>query len=81
MTTEKNTLHRVGGYDILNIRERTANRIEGQIRGINGMLDRNTYSDDVLNQISAIQSAPHSVSNILLEEYDEEIEDQGYDVI
>ena len=43
------------------------NRIEGQIRGIKGMIERDTYCDDVITQISATQSALNSVANILLE--------------
>jgi CsoR family transcriptional regulator, copper-sensing transcriptional repressor len=43
------------------------NRIEGQIRGIKGMIEKDTYCDDVLNQISAIQSALNGVSKLLLD--------------
>lgn len=43
------------------------NRIEGQIRGIKGMIEKDTYCDDVLNQIAAIQSALNSVGKMLLE--------------
>ncbi|MCM3597632.1 metal-sensitive transcriptional regulator [Metabacillus idriensis] len=43
------------------------NRIEGQIRGVKGLIDKDTYCDDVLTQISAIQSALNSVSKLLLE--------------
>lgn len=43
------------------------NRIEGQIRGVKGLIEKDTYCDDVLNQISAIQSALNSVGKILLE--------------
>ena len=43
------------------------NRIEGQIRGIKGMIDKDAYCDDVLNQIAAIQSALNSVGKLLLE--------------
>ncbi|EJL24373.1 metal-sensitive transcriptional regulator [Brevibacillus sp. BC25] len=43
------------------------NRIEGQIRGIKGMVEKDTYCDDVLNQIAAVQSALNSVGRILLE--------------
>jgi CsoR family transcriptional regulator, copper-sensing transcriptional repressor len=43
------------------------NRIEGQIRGVKKMIDNDTYCDDVLNQIAAIQSALNSVGRILLE--------------
>jgi CsoR family transcriptional regulator, copper-sensing transcriptional repressor len=43
------------------------NRIEGQIRGVKGLIEKDTYCDDVITQISAIQSALNSVSKILLE--------------
>jgi DNA-binding FrmR family transcriptional regulator len=43
------------------------NRIEGQIRGVKGMIERDTYCDDVLNQLAAIQSALNSVGKLLLE--------------
>jgi len=43
------------------------NRIEGQIRGIKGMIERDAYCDDIITQISATQAALNSVANILLE--------------
>ncbi|WP_243649550.1 metal-sensitive transcriptional regulator [Baia soyae] len=43
------------------------NRIEGQIRGVKGMIERDTYCDDVLNQVAAIQAALNSVGTLLLE--------------
>lgn len=43
------------------------NRIEGQVRGVKSMIERDTYCDDVLNQIASIQSALHSVGRLLLE--------------
>lgn len=43
------------------------NRIEGQIRGIKGLIEKDTYCDDVINQIAATQSALNSVAKILLE--------------
>lgn len=43
------------------------NRIEGQVRGIKGLIEKDTYCDDVLNQIAAIQSALGSVGRLLLE--------------
>ncbi|CAM4319564.1 CsoR family transcriptional regulator [Paenibacillus typhae] len=43
------------------------NRIEGQIRGVKGMIEKDTYCDDVLNQIAAIQSALNSVGKMVLE--------------
>lgn len=45
------------------------NRIEGQVRGIKGMIERDVYCDDILNQMSAVQSALHSVSRLLLESH------------
>ncbi|MEG0384154.1 MAG: metal-sensitive transcriptional regulator [Solibacillus sp.] len=43
------------------------NRIEGQIRGIKGMVEKDVYCDDIITQISATQSALNSVAKILLE--------------
>ncbi|MGL5041686.1 MAG: metal-sensing transcriptional repressor [Culicoidibacterales bacterium] len=45
------------------------NRVEGQIRGINGMVDKESYCDDILTQISAAKSALNSISKILLEHH------------
>ena len=41
-------------------------RIEGQIRGIKGMVERNAYCIDILNQVSAASSALNSFTKILL---------------
>lgn len=43
------------------------NRIEGQIRGVKGLIEKDVYCDDVLNQIAAIQSALNGVGKLLLE--------------
>ncbi len=43
------------------------NRIEGQVRGIQNMIERDIYCDDVLTQISAVRNALSSVSKILFE--------------
>jgi DNA-binding FrmR family transcriptional regulator len=43
------------------------NRIEGQIRGIKGMIEKDTYCDDVITQIAATQAALNSVAKLLLE--------------
>ncbi|TLS51251.1 metal-sensing transcriptional repressor [Paenibacillus antri] len=43
------------------------NRIEGQLRGVRGMIEKDTYCDDVLNQIASIQSALNGVGKLLLE--------------
>ncbi|WP_410514669.1 metal-sensitive transcriptional regulator [Paenibacillus sp. BR2-3] len=45
------------------------NRIEGQIRGIKGLIEKDTYCDDVLNQIAAVQSALNGVGKLLLQEH------------
>ncbi len=41
-------------------------RIEGQVRGVEGMLENNAYCTDVLVQVSAITSALNSFNNALL---------------
>lgn len=43
------------------------NRIEGQVRGIKGLIEKDVYCDDVITQISAVQSALNSVAKILFE--------------
>lgn len=45
------------------------NRAEGQIRGIRGMVERDVYCNDVLNQISAVQAALDSVGKLVLENH------------
>ena len=45
------------------------NRIEGQIRGIRGLIERDTYCDDVLHQIASVQSALNGVGRLLLEHH------------
>lgn len=45
------------------------NRIEGQVRGIKGMIERHVYCDDVLNQIASAQSALNGVAKLLLEKH------------
>lgn len=42
------------------------NRIEGQVRGIRGLIEKDTYCDDVLHQIAAVQAALNSVGKKLL---------------
>ena len=41
-------------------------RIEGQIRGIRGMVERSAYCIDILNQVSAAGSALNSFTKVLL---------------
>ena len=44
-------------------------RIEGQVRGVQGMVDDERYCIDVLTQISAIQAALDKVALGLLDEH------------
>lgn len=43
--------------------------IEGQIRGIRGMLEKDIYCIDILNQVSAANCALNSFSKALLSEH------------
>lgn len=45
------------------------NRIEGQVRGIKGMVEKNAYCDDILNQIAAAQSALDALSRVILDRH------------
>ena len=44
-------------------------RIEGQVRGVHQMVETDRYCVDILNQVSAIQSAMNKVSLALLEDH------------
>ena len=45
------------------------NRIEGQIRGIRGMLERDAYCADILTQTAAATAALNAFSRELLESH------------
>mgnify|MGYP001218925789 CR=1 FL=1 len=45
------------------------NRIEGQVRGLKGLIEKDTYCDDVLNQIASVQAALNGVGKLLLEHH------------
>ena len=45
---------------------RRLNRIEGQVRGVRGMVEKDAYCVDILTQVSAIQSALNAFSRELL---------------
>ncbi|MDE6520467.1 MAG: metal-sensing transcriptional repressor [Ruminococcus sp.] len=45
------------------------NRIIGQLNGIQKMIDENRYCGDIINQISAVESALQSIGYIVLEEH------------
>lgn len=42
------------------------NRIEGQVRGVKGMVERDAYCTDILTQVSAITAALNSFNKVLL---------------
>ena len=41
-------------------------RIEGQVRGIQNMLEKNAYCTDILTQVAAVNAALNSFSKVLL---------------
>ncbi len=43
------------------------NRIEGQVKAIQRMIDEDVYCDEVLNQVSSVKSALNGVGRSLLE--------------
>lgn len=42
------------------------NRIEGQIRGIKGMVEKDAYCPDILTQVAAANAALNSFNKVLL---------------
>ena len=44
-------------------------RIEGQIRGIRGMVERDAYCTDVLTQVAAASAALNGFTRVLLAEH------------
>lgn len=42
------------------------NRIEGQIRGIKGMVEKDVYCTDILVQVAAVSAALNSFNKVLL---------------
>ena len=45
------------------------NRIEGQVRGIRGMVEKNAYCTDVLTQVAAVTAALNAFNRELLAEH------------
>ncbi len=45
------------------------NRMEGQIRGIRGMVERDAYCIDILVQVTAVSAALSSFNKVLLENH------------
>ena len=44
-------------------------RIEGQVRGIQNMLEKNAYCTDILTQVAAVNAALNSFNKVLLERH------------
>ena len=42
------------------------NRIEGQVRGIRGMIEKDAYCTDILTQVAAVTAALNSFNKVLL---------------
>ncbi|MGN0383259.1 MAG: metal-sensing transcriptional repressor [Eubacterium sp.] len=42
------------------------NRIEGQVRGVKGMIEKDAYCVDILTQVAAINAALNSFNKVLL---------------
>ena len=49
--------------------QKRLNRVIGQLNGVKTMIDDNRYCGDVLMQLSAAESAVHSISAILLQNH------------
>jgi DNA-binding FrmR family transcriptional regulator len=45
------------------------NRIEGQVRGVRGMVEREEYCIDILTQIAAVNSALKKTAVLLLDDH------------
>lgn len=45
------------------------NRIEGQVRGIKGMVENNVYCTDIMVQVAAVSAALNSFNRELLAEH------------
>ena len=44
-------------------------RIEGQVRGIRGMVENDAYCVDILTQVAAVTAALNSFNNVLLADH------------
>ena len=67
---ERNTCHGKKAHHTDKIKEQLSNRlnrIEGQVRGINKMVQDDVYCDDVLHQILSVEAALTGVKKMLLE--------------
>ena len=54
------------------------NRIEGQVRGIKGMVEKDVYCIDILVQVAAVNAALNSFNKVLFGEPHSHLRCQGY---
>jgi DNA-binding FrmR family transcriptional regulator len=67
---EKAACHLETGHHSAEFKKAMQNRlkrIEGQIRGINRMIQEDIYCDDILNQMAAVQNALTATAEKLLD--------------
>ena len=57
-----------GGEELRSLKNRLS-RVEGQVRGVQKMLDEDAYCVDILTQVAAIRSALSAFSRELLGEH------------
>ena len=57
------------GEDEKKLIKNRLNRINGQINGINKMIEEDTYCNDVLIQLKAVENSIKSLSNHILENH------------
>ena len=57
------------GEDEKKLIKNRLNRINGQISGINKMIEEDTYCNDVLIQLKAVENSIKSLSNHILENH------------
>ena len=57
---------------------RRLSRIEGQVRGVRGMVEKEAYCTDILTQVSAIQSALDAFARELLADRHPHLRGEGY---
>ena len=59
----------IRGIDEKKLITNRLNRISGQINGIKKMIENDTYCNDVLIQLKAVESSIQSLSNYILENH------------
>jgi DNA-binding FrmR family transcriptional regulator len=61
--------HTHGYSDTKDAHQRRLRRVEGQVRGIQRMIDEDAYCIDILTQVSAVTKALEAVALSLLDEH------------